>query len=226
MGIKEIPETYEAFEELLDGYEAEHFGFDEGGRRVADATLALMLTFYPRSLARPMEVFSRALMDRPLLEAFGYRRRQPAVVAGRPGRPAARARAEALLPARRAPVSVHRLPADPVLPRRLRGSRGSGPSRAAARSPHGRTADGRPDGRPDPRVRRAPPARSSPTGCRPGQYDVGRDWPVLTAEVTPRLDPRRWTMTVDGLVEQPTHLDLGRDRTRCRSRSTPATSTA
>jgi DMSO/TMAO reductase YedYZ molybdopterin-dependent catalytic subunit len=35
----------------------------------------------------------------------------------------------------------------------------------------------------------------------PGQYDTGRDFPVLTAEVTPRLDPDRWTMTVDGLVE-------------------------
>jgi DMSO/TMAO reductase YedYZ molybdopterin-dependent catalytic subunit len=34
----------------------------------------------------------------------------------------------------------------------------------------------------------------------PGQYDTGRDFPVLTAEVTPRLDPDRWTMTVDGLV--------------------------
>ena len=37
----------------------------------------------------------------------------------------------------------------------------------------------------------------------PGQYDVGADWPVLTAEVTPHLVPERWTMTVDGLVEQP-----------------------
>jgi DMSO/TMAO reductase YedYZ molybdopterin-dependent catalytic subunit len=37
----------------------------------------------------------------------------------------------------------------------------------------------------------------------PGQYDVGSDWPVLTAEVTPRFDPERWTMTVDGLVERP-----------------------
>ncbi|MFN2560302.1 MAG: sulfite oxidase-like oxidoreductase [Jatrophihabitans sp.] len=37
----------------------------------------------------------------------------------------------------------------------------------------------------------------------PGQYDAGRDFPVLTAEVTPRLDPDRWTMTVDGLVENP-----------------------
>jgi DMSO/TMAO reductase YedYZ molybdopterin-dependent catalytic subunit len=37
----------------------------------------------------------------------------------------------------------------------------------------------------------------------PGQYDVGADWPVLTAEVTPRIDPTRWTMSVDGLVEHP-----------------------
>ena len=48
--------------------------------------------------------------------------------------------------------------------------------------------------------------RRSPTPDRlpPGQYDIGADWPVLTAEVTPALDPQRWTMTVDGLVEQPT----------------------
>ncbi len=37
----------------------------------------------------------------------------------------------------------------------------------------------------------------------PGQYDTGDGWPVLTAEVTPRLDPERWTMSVDGLVERP-----------------------
>jgi DMSO/TMAO reductase YedYZ molybdopterin-dependent catalytic subunit len=38
----------------------------------------------------------------------------------------------------------------------------------------------------------------------PGQYDVGDDWPVLTAEVTPHLVPAQWTMTVDGLVASPT----------------------
>jgi DMSO/TMAO reductase YedYZ molybdopterin-dependent catalytic subunit len=37
----------------------------------------------------------------------------------------------------------------------------------------------------------------------PGQYDVGADWPVLSAEVTPHLVPEQWTMTIDGLVEQP-----------------------
>lgn len=34
----------------------------------------------------------------------------------------------------------------------------------------------------------------------PGQYDVGRDFPVLTAEAIPRVDPESWTLTLDGLV--------------------------
>ena len=38
----------------------------------------------------------------------------------------------------------------------------------------------------------------------PGQYDAGRDWPVLNAEVTPKLDPSDWTFTVEGLVDRPT----------------------
>lgn len=37
----------------------------------------------------------------------------------------------------------------------------------------------------------------------PGQYDVGDDWPILTAEVTPRLDTSAWTFGIDGLVEHP-----------------------
>ena len=51
---------------------------------------------------------------------------------------------------------------------------------------------------------RAFPGRRRPAreGLPPGQYDVGAGWPVLTAEVTPRIDPERWTMSVDGLVER------------------------
>jgi DMSO/TMAO reductase YedYZ molybdopterin-dependent catalytic subunit len=36
----------------------------------------------------------------------------------------------------------------------------------------------------------------------PGQYDTGRDWPVLTAEVTPTLATSTWSFTIDGLVER------------------------
>ncbi len=45
--------------------------------------------------------------------------------------------------------------------------------------------------------------RAAREGLPPGQYDIGDEWPVLTAEVTPRLDPDTWTMSVDGLVERP-----------------------
>ena len=37
----------------------------------------------------------------------------------------------------------------------------------------------------------------------PGQYDVGTDWPVLTAEATPTLSTAAWSFNIEGLVEQP-----------------------
>ena len=42
----------------------------------------------------------------------------------------------------------------------------------------------------------------------PGQYDVGRSWPVLTAEPTAKIDPERWSLSVDGLVANPTTWSL------------------
>ena len=38
----------------------------------------------------------------------------------------------------------------------------------------------------------------------PGQYDTGGDWPVLTAEATPKLVTGDWTFGIEGLVERPT----------------------
>lgn len=50
----------------------------------------------------------------------------------------------------------------------------------------------RPESREDRRDPRLPP----------GQYDAGATFPVLTAEVTPRLELDRWTFRVDGLVQR------------------------
>jgi ER-bound oxygenase mpaB/B'/Rubber oxygenase, catalytic domain len=72
MNIKDLPETYAGFEELMDSYEAEHFAYDEGARRVADSTLALMRTFYAKPVRRPAGIFAKAIMDQPLREAFRY----------------------------------------------------------------------------------------------------------------------------------------------------------
>ncbi len=37
----------------------------------------------------------------------------------------------------------------------------------------------------------------------PGQYDAGSSFPVLTAEVSPKIAPQDWTFRVDGLVDAP-----------------------
>ena len=37
----------------------------------------------------------------------------------------------------------------------------------------------------------------------PGQYDAGSTFPVLTAEVSPRLEAKDWSLRVDGLVCAP-----------------------
>ncbi|TYL54864.1 DUF2236 domain-containing protein [Nocardioides sp. BGMRC 2183] len=110
MNIKEIPETYDGFMHLMDDYERAHFAFDAGGRRVADATLGLMCTFYPAPVRKPVEVFSRALMDEPLLQAFRYDAPHPAIV--RLSRGAMRLRARLLrhTPSNRTPTFTADLP--------------------------------------------------------------------------------------------------------------------
>lgn len=72
MGIRDLPEDLGGFERLLDAYEAEHFVFDAKSRAVADSTLDLLVTFYPRPLAPVVRRFSIAIMDPHLREAFGY----------------------------------------------------------------------------------------------------------------------------------------------------------
>lgn len=106
LGIRQIPSTYAAFERLMDDYEAAHFAFDPGSRRVALATLDLLASFYPRPLRHVVLLVSRALMDPPLLHAFGLR--EPGRVARRLAVLGLRLRARfvALLPARRKPFRV------------------------------------------------------------------------------------------------------------------------
>jgi hypothetical protein len=109
MGIKDIPGTYEEFADLMDSYERDHFAYDEGARRVADRTLELMCTFYPAPLRPAVEVFSRAMMDEPLIRAFGFK--EPGRFARRIAALSLKLRARfvALLPPRRKPSYVHEM---------------------------------------------------------------------------------------------------------------------
>lgn len=103
MGIKGIPGSFEEFETTLDAYEKEHFGWDEGGRNVADSTLDLMASWYPRFLAPAVRGASLALLDGPLLEALRYPLPRPGVRRLVRGALRLRGRAVRLLPPRRAP---------------------------------------------------------------------------------------------------------------------------
>ena len=100
MGIKGVPQTYEEFERTLDAYEDEHFGWDEGARKVSDATLALMASWYPGPLAPVLRKASLALLDDALLRAFRYERPGPVARGLTRGALRLRARAVRLLPPR------------------------------------------------------------------------------------------------------------------------------
>jgi hypothetical protein len=106
MNIQDVPDTFAGFAELMDSYEAEQFAYDEGARRVADSTLALMRTFYAKPLQGPAGVFAQALMDDPLREAFRYD--APSAAVQRASRAALKARGVVLraFPARREPKQI------------------------------------------------------------------------------------------------------------------------
>ena len=103
MGIKDVPRSYEEFESCLDAYEEAHFGWDEGARRVSDATLGLMASWYPRPLAPVLRTATLALLDEPLLRAFRYTPPSAATRAWVRRALRLRGRAVRLLPPRRAP---------------------------------------------------------------------------------------------------------------------------
>jgi uncharacterized protein (DUF2236 family) len=112
MGIRDIPVTWQAFARYLDAYEREHFGFDAGGRDVAESTLALLATFPPhhRIPAALDRRFSEAVMDGPLLDALGLRRPNPVLRALARGSLKARGRVLRCLPPRRQPFFARQWP--------------------------------------------------------------------------------------------------------------------
>ncbi|WP_406388213.1 oxygenase MpaB family protein [Streptomyces sp. NBC_00211] len=103
LGITDIPDSYEEFEKTLNAYEDAHFGWDEGGRKVADSTIRLMASWYPAPLAPAVRALSLSLLDEPLLSAFRYEDPRPQVKRLVRGVLKLRGRAVRLLPPRKAP---------------------------------------------------------------------------------------------------------------------------
>ena len=79
MAIKDIPTSFEAFEEFHLNYERENFIYTEESRRVADATIDIFLNWYPSPLRPFVRQVIYALMDDPLREAFKYPKAWPGI---------------------------------------------------------------------------------------------------------------------------------------------------
>ena len=76
MNIKNIPETYDEFEQYNMAYERKHFVYADTNRRVGEATRDLFLSWFPlpgflRSMLKPAIY---ALLDDSMLSAFGFPR--------------------------------------------------------------------------------------------------------------------------------------------------------
>ncbi|TMK78355.1 MAG: DUF2236 domain-containing protein [Actinobacteria bacterium] len=103
MAIRGIPESYEELERFNEEYERREFRRTGEAERVGAATRDMFLAWFPGLPKRVGAQAIYALMDEPLLEAFGFTRPPRAVRAAVEGALRARARAVALLPLRRRP---------------------------------------------------------------------------------------------------------------------------
>jgi hypothetical protein len=74
MNISRIPARYEEFEQFNRNYEQAQFRFSETNQRIGAATRDLFLSWYPRPLRTLIRPAIYAMMDAPLIEAFGFPR--------------------------------------------------------------------------------------------------------------------------------------------------------
>ena len=103
MAIRAIPETYEDFERFNAEYERREFRQTEASRRVGTSTRDMFLAWFPGLPRRFGAQAIYALMDEPLLEAFGFPTPPRAVRTAVENALRARGRLVAALPARRRP---------------------------------------------------------------------------------------------------------------------------
>ena len=74
MGIGDLPSSYESFERLNVDYEREHFRQAGSNHRVGLATRELFAGWFPRPLRPLVRPAIHAMLDDPLIEAFGFPR--------------------------------------------------------------------------------------------------------------------------------------------------------
>jgi hypothetical protein len=74
MGIREIPETYEKFQQFACDYERANFRFAETNQRIGAATRDLFASWMPRIFAPLVRWGIYALLDDAMLASFGFPR--------------------------------------------------------------------------------------------------------------------------------------------------------
>jgi ER-bound oxygenase mpaB/B'/Rubber oxygenase, catalytic domain len=104
MGVRDWPASFEEVCAFLDEYEARHFAYCEGGARTATATRELFVSWFPRAVAPLTRAGVVALLDPPLVQAFGYAPAPAWVRAGADLALRTRARIVRFLPPRRTPT--------------------------------------------------------------------------------------------------------------------------
>jgi ER-bound oxygenase mpaB/B'/Rubber oxygenase, catalytic domain len=103
MAIREIPEDYDELERLNVEYERRHFRRTPEAERVGQATRDMFLSWFPGLPKRLGAPAIHALMDDPLLDAFGFPRPPRAVRAAVEAALRVRSRLVRALPPRRRP---------------------------------------------------------------------------------------------------------------------------
>lgn len=81
MGIRDIPPDYAGFADYYDTYERDRFAFSSGGRAVADATLGLLLSWFPTQLRPVIHGALMSLLEPHLRRALNYADPPPTVAA-------------------------------------------------------------------------------------------------------------------------------------------------
>jgi hypothetical protein len=79
MGIRDIPDEIDEFERWSRRYEAEHFRYADSNHRVGRMTREMFAAWFPGVLRPVARQAMYALMDEPLLKAFGFPKPLPLV---------------------------------------------------------------------------------------------------------------------------------------------------
>jgi hypothetical protein len=72
MGIKDIPESYDAFLAFKNTYEAEHFVFSDTNAEIGKYTVELFAAWFPGFLRPAVRLGVRGMLDERMLTAFGF----------------------------------------------------------------------------------------------------------------------------------------------------------